>query len=341
LKTVVLRPIDYPQILEEQLEREIQRVLTKEIYVDLLKLLNLQKKKVIKNSRVTHDLTQNQYNEIGEALRFGNITYKDGMFSGPLDANLTKALRAAGATWDKHWSVFRLPEEALTPELSLMISASREGYKNQMKMVDKYLSRIDPEEVSGKVAVNHLFDNAIKRTEKSFEKNVAAITLTPSLTDAQRKQITDEWRTRAHSSIKGLVEDQVSDLRKAVAKSVEVGTRYSNLTKSIIHYNGVSKGRCKLIARQETKSLVNGYAQDRYSDAGVTEYYWRCVHGTPAHPVRDQHQHLNDLSDRGQTFRFDDPPIVSAPGDPEERANPGTPYNCRCRAIPIVKFGGA
>ena len=328
MKVVKLRPIEYPTNLQEALEREIQKVITKEIYVDLLKILNIKRKKIIKNSRVENDLTQIQYNELGEALRFGNLTYKDGMFSGPLDASLTKALRATGATWDKRLSVYRLPEEALTPELSMMISAAREGYKNQMRTVTKYLDRLNPEEISGKVAVDRLFENAIKKTEKSFEKNVAAVTLTPSITDAQRKQITDEWRTRAHGSIKGIVEEQVNGLRKAVAHSVEVGTRYSNLTKGITHYHEVSKGRVKLIARQESKALTNTYAEQRYADAGVTEYYWRSVHGTANHPVRPRHQALNDASARGTVYRFDDPPVVTEPGEAERRENPGFDFNC-------------
>ena len=341
MRVVKLKPIEYPTYLQEQLEKEIQRVVTKEIYVDLLKILNLKRKKVIKNSRVENDLTQIQYNELGEALRFGNLTYANGMFSGPLDASLTKALRATGATWDERLSVYRLPEDALSPELSMMISAARDGYKNHLKAVDKYLSRIDPEEVSGKVAVNRIFENAIKKTEKSFEKNIAAVTSTPSITDAQRKQIVDDWRYRAHSSIKGLVEDQISTLRKRVSHSVTVGTRYSNLTKGIQHDFEVSKGRAKLIARQETKTLTNTYAIKRYEDAGVKEYLWKCVHGTSAHPVRPRHQALGDASaNLGTTYRMDDPPVVTEPGETERRENPGFDYNCRCRMSPIVKFGG-
>jgi SPP1 gp7 family putative phage head morphogenesis protein len=332
LRVVKLRSIEYPITLQVQLEREIQRVLMQEIYADLLKLLNL-KPAVVKN-----DLSIHQLGILGEALRFGNLTYVDGMFSGPLDAQLTRALRDAGATWDKHWAVFRLPEKDLEPDLAQLISSAKDGYRNQMKMVTKYLDRIDPEEVSGKVAVNQLFENAVRRTEKSFHKNVGAITLTPTLTDEQRSQIVDDWKNRAHSAIKTLVTDQVSQLRARVSQSVEVGTRYSNLTKGIAHDYSVSRGRAKLIARQETKTLTNTYAEKRYEDAGVREYYWRCVHGTPAHPVRPMHQALGDRSKRGETFRFDDPPIVDERG---ARANPGFDYNCRCRAVAVVKFGGS
>ena len=157
MKIVKIKPIAYPKTLQEELEREIQRAITKEIYSNVLKLLNM-KQKVIKN-----DLSPVQYSRLGEALRFGNLTYKDGMFSGPLDAQLTKALRDAGAHWDRHWAVFRLPEDELTPELSALISSAQDGYRNQMKTVSKYLDKIDPEEVSGKVAINRLFENAIRR----------------------------------------------------------------------------------------------------------------------------------------------------------------------------------
>lgn len=328
MRVVRLKPIDYPATLQQELEREIQRVLTKDVYVPLLKLLNL-KQKTLKNSRVKNDLTQEQYSILGEALRFGNLTYKNGMFSGPLDASLTRALRDAGAKWDRRLSVFRLSKDELTPELSHMISAAQDGYRNSMKTVTKYLDKINPEEVSGKVAVNRIFENAIKRTEKSFEKNVAAITLSPSLTEQQRTDVINRWKEQAHHSITGLVQDQVSQLKSVIAQSVEVGTRYSNLTKGITHYHDVSKGRVKLIARQETKTLTNTYAQERYADAGVKEYYWHSVHGTAAHPVRPRHQALADASKNGTTYRFDDPPEVTEPGEsPKRYENPGFDFNC-------------
>lgn len=334
MKVLKLRPIQYPQTLEDRLEREIQKVITREIYSNVLKLLNL-KNLIIKNA-----LTQADVSKLGEALRFGNLTYLNGMFSGPLDASLTRALRDVGAKWDKRLAVFRLAEDDMPPDLVQLISSAQDGYKNHMRMVDKYLSRIDPEEVSGKVAVKHLFENAINKTEKSFTKNIKVVTLTPSLTDEERSQLVDDWRTRAHASITGLVKDQVSQLRKRVSHSVEVGTRYSNLTKGIQHDYSVSVGRAKLIARQETKTLVNTYAKKRYDDAGVKEYYWHHVAGTKAHPVRARHEALGNASKNGTTYRFDDPPVVTEPGEPERRGNPGDDFNCRCWAQPVIKFGG-
>lgn len=285
-------------------------------------------------------MTSGDVDKLGEALRFGNLTYKNGMFSGPLDAGLTRALRDAGAEWDSRLSVFRLSEDEMEPELTQLISLSRDAYKNQMKMVDKYLSKIDPEEVSGRVAVNKIFDNAIKKTEKQFKQNVSAVTLTPSLNEEQRVRLVDRWKDSAHESIKGLISDQVSTLRARVAQSVEVGTRYSNLVKGIQHEAQCSIGRAKLIARQETKTLVNTYAKERYDDAGVHEYYWHHIAGSVAHPVRARHEALGNASKKGTTYRFDDPPIVTEPGEPERRGNPGDDFNCRCWAQPVVKFGG-
>jgi hypothetical protein len=111
-----------------------------------------------------------------------------------------------------------------------------------------------------------------------------------------------------------------------VAESVEKGNRYSNLVKSIQQEHAVSVGRARLIARQETKSLIGSYAEERYIAAGATEYLWKCVHGSALHPVRPIHQALNDASQKkGQTYRFDDPPIISEDG---RRGNPGDDFNC-------------
>jgi SPP1 gp7 family putative phage head morphogenesis protein len=341
MKLVPLKPVTVPPTLASELEREILRAVTREIYSGLLSILRL-KPKVIKNeARDYRSITGAAHADIykiGEALRAGTLTYDNGLFSGSLDAGLTKALKAAGATWDRHWAVFRLPEDALSPELSQLISSTRGEYQERVGQVKKYLDALDPEAISGKVAVNRLFENAIKKTEKTFQQNVAAITLTTELSDEQRTRIIATWKENANHSIKGLVEDQIIKLKGRVAASVQVGTRYSNLVKGIQAEYGVSQSRARLIARQESKSLVNSYAETRYEDAGVQEYKWKAVHGTAAHPVRPIHQALNDASEKhGKTYRFDDPPIVDETG---RRANPGFDFNCRCRAIPIVRFGG-
>ena len=47
------------------------------------------------------------------------------------------------------------------------------------------------------------------------------------------------------------------------------------------------------------------------------------------------HKELNDRSEKGEVFKFSNPPIDSPNGS---RHNPGQNYNCRCIAIPVVKF---
>ena len=77
------------------------------------------------------------------------------------------------------------------------------------------------------------------------------------------------------------------------------------------------------------------YKQVRYQSAGVNQYKWKCVVGSPNHPVRPMHAELGKRSDKGELFTWDNPPIVDSKGD---RKNPGQDFGCRCVAIPVVTF---
>jgi SPP1 gp7 family putative phage head morphogenesis protein len=79
--------------------------------------------------------------------------------------------------------------------------------------------------------------------------------------------------------------------------------------------------------------MIAAYKKEKYTSAGVNKYKWRCVAGSPLHPVRPSHKALN-----GKIFSFDDPPITTMPGEPVRRNNPREDYGCRCHAVPIVEF---
>ena len=338
MKVIRLKPITEPPTLMSELEKEIQRVIMREIYVKVLEILRM-KPNTVKNAdpgKVAGAMQADFY-KISQAMHAGTLTWDDGMFSGQLDAGLTKALKSYGATWDRRLGVFRLSGDDLPADLSHLISVTSADYEARMKKVDDLLKGIKPEEISDKVAVTRLFDNAIKKTEKQFSDNVSKITLTPQMTAEEKNKLIDRWNEQAKHAIKGLVEEQVDKIRSRVKASVEVGTRYSNLVKGLKREYEISEGRAKLIAIQETKSLVNAYAQERYEDAGIREYYWVAVHGTPLHPVRPMHQALADESKKGKTYRFDDPPQISPDG---RRGNPGDDFRCRCRCRPVIRFGG-
>jgi SPP1 gp7 family putative phage head morphogenesis protein len=94
---------------------------------------------------------------------------------------------------------------------------------------------------------------------------------------------------------------------------------------------GVTEKKAKFLARQETGLLMAKFKESRYTESGIHQYKWRCSAGSAKHPVRPSHKVLD-----GRVFRWDTPPITTAPDEPQRRNNPGEDFNCRCVAIPIV-----
>ncbi len=120
------------------------------------------------------------------------------------------------------------------------------------------------------------------------------------------------------------------DLRMKVQENVLAGNRYEGLVSDITKSFNVTASKAKFLARQETKLMTTKLKEDRYKEAGISEYKWVCVTGSKNHPVRPMHKKNN-----GMIFSFDNPPTVDENGS---RKNPGQDYNCRCMAVPIVRF---
>jgi len=81
----------------------------------------------------------------------------------------------------------------------------------------------------------------------------------------------------------------------------------------------VAHSRAQLIATDQTNKTIGALQNIRQTQAGVTHFVWR---SSEDESVRPEHQLLN-----GQTFRWDNPPVVGYPGQP---------IRCRCTAEPVI-----
>ncbi len=178
--------------------------------------------------------------------------------------------------------------------------------------------------------------------EKDFKKTLKNISIAPTLTDGARKRISEDWQENMDLWIKDFTKKEIVNLREKIQKSTFSGNRYETMIKTIKDSYGVTKRKARFLARQETNLLLAKFKETRYTEANINEYIWTCVkmpkdkspnEHTPGN-VRYSHGILDGL-----TFRWDDPPITTPPGEPARRNNPGQDYNCRCFARPIVKFG--
>lgn len=113
------------------------------------------------------------------------------------------------------------------------------------------------------------------------------------------------------------VRDVISDTRglrvEAIASALETAT-------------GASESHARLIARDQTLKLNAQITSSRHAAAGVTEYVWRTSRDER---VREDHKVLD-----GTRQKYADPPVVDRRTG--ARGNPGTWFQCRCTADPIL-----
>lgn len=308
----------------EQLEQRLKDFFRREIYWPLLKDLG-------EPARVLNSV-DDEYRALQDALFAGKVTFYRGVFSGRFNASVSKILRSLGATWDRRSSTYRILSSSLPMSIRNLISASETRFKAKLDKIDDKLAQILPEEIAGKFKCADIFDRTLYKTDAAFRSSVKSIGIQPKLSTEQRKKIADEWQNNMELWIKDFTKKEITQLRTDMQESVFAGDRYGSAVKKIQASYGVSERKAKFLARQETSLLMAKFQETQYQDAGIFEYKWGCVAGSKLHPVRKSHRDLEH-----KIFRWDDPPITTAAGEPARRNNPGQDYNCRCFAKPIVR----
>lgn len=321
---IELKPIRETSQEYDEIEKKIKDLFKREIYIPLIKEFS-DNAKSLKNSK----------EDLNRALQSGRLTYSKGKFSGKLNATLTKELKALGAKWDKSEQCFSLPYPQLPIDLRGAISLSTASFNKKLEMVDRKLASVVPEELASKLKISKLFDQTLWKMDSQFQRSVGNITVAPKLTDQAAKRIAEDWQSNMEIWIKDFSVKEIENLRGDIRKSFFAGNRYESAIETIQKSYGVTARKAKFLARQETALLMTTFKEERYQDAGINEYKWRAVAGTPLHPVRPMHKELSDRSKKGEIFRFDNPPVDDPNGS---RHNPGQNYNCRCVAVPVVRF---
>ncbi len=322
IKGIELRPIKESVQDYEAIELRIIELFKKQLYLPLLKEFS-ESAKVLTNSK----------NALLDAIRSGRLTFNRGIFSGRFSSVISSDLKELGAAWDRKQKVWRIQSADLPIEVRNAVSASEFRYQQKIAAIDKRLGEVLPEELAGKLKIDHLFDSALWKTERDLQQSIKGITVAPQLTKEQSARIAGEWQNNMKLWIKDFTEKEIVKLRKDMQASAFAGNRYGDAIEKIKASYGVSRNKAKFLARQETSLLMTKFKETRYQAAGVNEYRWGCVAGTKNHPVRPWHKALQD-----KIFKWSEPPITTKPGEAVRRNNPGQDFNCRCFAKPIVKF---
>jgi SPP1 gp7 family putative phage head morphogenesis protein len=321
LKPIIDSPEDYDDI-----EKEIADFFKKEIYLPLIADFN-GNPNVLKNS----------LEDIVGAIQSGSITFNRGKFEGKFSALISRSLKKIGAQWKG--GAWHIALSYLPMELRQAISLSEYRFTRKLAVIDKRLADLNVDEAVKNLKLEDMFDTLVWKVDKKFQKNVKNIIVTPELSREERRRIAEEYTESLKLPIKKWIQEEILALRVKMKGKVFAGNRYDGAVKEIVKSYGVSRRKAKFLARQETLLLTGTLKQTRYEIAGINSYKWRCVIGSPKHPVRPRHKALNDMSQlHGKIFYFNDPPIVSEPGQPERRANAGMDYNCRCVSLPLIRF---
>lgn len=110
-----------------------------------------------------------------------------------------------------------------------------------------------------------------------------------------------------------------SDLAQTLAEEFAKDADKEQLSLALQSRYKVGKSSADRRAEQAISTSIELVSRTRQQDAGISEYIWRTVQDGR---VRPEHAARN-----GMKFAYDNPPTDG---------HPGTPWNCRCFAEPVI-----
>jgi SPP1 gp7 family putative phage head morphogenesis protein len=109
---------------------------------------------------------------------------------------------------------------------------------------------------------------------------------------------------------------------------ISTAGRAKDLATEIKGLGDTTVGRANLIARTETARAASNLVEARAKYVGSEGYVWRTSGDVD---VREEHQDLE-----GTYHKWSEPPIAGKQHGQPVRAHPGTIWNCRCFAEPVI-----
>jgi SPP1 gp7 family putative phage head morphogenesis protein len=179
---------------------------------------------------------------------------------------------------------------------------------------------------SGKVT---FFDDLNSQAITTLKVLPSDLQIPMDLTDQQKKEMTETYLQDIETYANDWKAEAIERLREKTQKNATLGYRADRLASIVKSEFGISKSKARFIARQETSLFVSKYRELRYTGAGVKQYIWST---SQDQRVRHDHADLNH-----KIFSWDEPPIVDQ--STGKRGNPGTDFNCRCLALPVIRLG--
>jgi SPP1 gp7 family putative phage head morphogenesis protein len=150
---------------------------------------------------------------------------------------------------------------------------------------------------------------------RSLGLEVASVAMAPTLASLLADQVL---------SIRSLPLDAKERVHTLSIEALTGGKRWEQIREEIEDQGQVSRGQANTIARTETARAASTIQSTRAQGIGSDGFVWRTARDAD---VRRLHRELE-----GKFFHWDDPPIL----DDGRPGLPGTIYNCRCWAEPVL-----
>lgn len=261
------------------------------------------------------------------AIHSGKLQYSGGVFSGPLNSTLSKALMSIGARFDKRTRNYRLPE--IDAPRWLLDAASAYQAKAQLAH-DRIKDWLDTFQAKAPIEIGQRSldaDTTVERVADGWKDSAISLQVMPELSEKSMIDMAARLTQNVKISIVGFTGDMVKNLRYSVQQNAEQGYRYDNLVDIVRQYKGVSDRRAEFIARQETSLFMANFRRSQFAQVGLRYYIWDSSKDAR---VRPGHRALD-----GKMFSYDGkaPAANMSVGVP---CNPGEDFNCRCVDRPVV-----
>lgn len=255
-----------------------------------------------------------------KALKSGDLTFHQGVFSGKLNATLTKELINIGAEFKDGY--FRIHKDLLPEDIVKAIEVSGVKFEKKLDKIEEILNKKLKELDSPNI---DLFDNIrdlLFAYDSSLTDKLEAIGIKEELDEDKLNKISENYEQNMRRYIKDATEEEIIDLREYVKDLYLSGGREKELSKIVKDRLGICERRAAFIARQEMNLMSAEYKKEKMVSAGSWGYEWRS--GPRARPM---HKAL----DR-QIFTWDNPPVTNPEGT---HNHPGQDYNCNCVAVSL------
>lgn len=192
----------------------------------------------------------------------------------------------------------------------------------------------DAENVAAGIAlqVANFNDNQYKKVIRS------TLGVDPISNDAFLKTRLKGFAVANAALIKDIPAKSTKDIEGLVIRGLMGGATIRDLQRDIRKHLKSTKARARLIARDQTGKLNAQLAEVRQVRAGVDEYIWNTVDDERVRPSHDELE--------GKVCKWADPSVYRNIGEAEWRSrssiggyigHPGTDYQCRCFAEPIIE----